>query len=324
MHITYRIIMTGMGMLFLTKSVSAAEDDPVNIPLDSELLSTVTTALPEGSAVGADFLNPIYDPIVRLNEEAHVAITFIDEGAGYKNSLGYFTFNDDTFNDVSFGSLDMDASGNISIDELSSLSGIETGMIFDNVSASGSGGNLNAGDTVVLGGGSISFSDNDTFIMEGQTFDAGTNIGFFLSQNAWTGSGVEGIDQSGDPLNLYSVDFLNPENDPFATMGNVDDDARHVAMMFSDQSQEELILGFEDLHRTDRYENDYRYSSDEDFNDAVFLIRTDPVTALSETEVNVANSELLAAPSPKMGSGLLAFLGLVGLMAFKRRENQLA
>lgn len=308
--------MTGMGMLFLTKSVSAAEGDPVNLPLDSDLLSTVTTALPEGSAVGADFLNPIYDPIVRLSEEAHIGITFIDEGAGYRNSLGYFTFNDDTFNDVSFGSLDMDASGNISIDELSNVSGVETGLLFENASKSGSGGSLNVGDTVVLGGGSISLSDvDDSFIMEGQTFDAGTNVGFFVSQNAWTGSGVRGIDRPGDPLNLYSVDFLNPENDPFATMDNVADNARHVAMMFSDHDQDELILGFEDLHRA---------RSDQDFNDAVFLIRTDPVTALSETEVNVANSELLAAPAPKMGSGLLAFLGLVGLMAFKRRENQLA
>ncbi len=327
MHLTYRIIITGMGILFLTKSVRAAEDDTnniVNLALDTDLLSTVSTALPEGSAVGAEFLNPIYSPNIRLSEDAHVGLTFINEGAGYRNSLGYFTFNDDTFNDLSFGSLDMDASGNISIDELSNINGIQTGMVFENVSKTGSGGSLTAGDTVVLGGGNINVPGvDDSFIMEGQSFSAGTNVGFFLSQNAWTSRGVKGIDRKGDPLNLYSVDFLNPENDPFATFDNVDENSRHVAMMFSDQSQQELILGFEDLHRTDSSQNNYGYVSDEDFNDAVFLIRTDPITALSETEVNVANPELLAAPAPKVGTGLLAFLGLIGFMALKRREKKL-
>lgn len=324
MQMTYRLTLSCLGVLLCTHTAQAANglpDNYVNVELENSLTSTISTALPESTAVDPDFLDPSYNPVLRLNQDAQIGVTFIDEGAGYRNSLGYFTFNDNAFDGINFGSIDSDSSGNISLNELSTLGGISTGMIFDNVSKAGSGGGLLAGDTVVLGGGTATASGTDFTMEGGEVFSNGTNVGFFLLQNAWTGSGVKSIDQPGDPLTLYSVDFLNPENDAFATYDSADDYSRHVAMMFSDQSQDELILGFEDLNRTDNTANDYNYTSDEDFNDAIFRIRTNPEAALSETNVSVANSELLSAPAPSLGAGLLGLFGMGGLLAFGYRKD---
>lgn len=302
MRTTYKLVISSVGILLFTQAAHAQEA-VTNVEMDAQLLSDIQTALPESRNVDQDFLNPSYDPTIRFSDDAQVGITFIDEGAGYRNSLGYFTFDDRTFDNLSFGSIDSDSSGHITIGELSALDGVSTGMIFDNVSKQGSGGSLLAGDTVVLGGGSLTTSGTD-FTMEGGTvFSAGTNMGFFLLQNAYSWSGV-----NEDALTMYTTDFLNPENISTATYDDVADNSRHVAMMFADQDQDELVLAFEDLYRDHR--------SDEDFNDAIFRIRTDPVEALSETNVTI-----MAAPAPGLGGGLAGLIGLTGVLALKRRKK---
>jgi len=306
MNIQQKICLT-LSLSVLTGFALAADDltdSRTMITLEDGLLDDMNAALPERQVANQEFLDLSYDPNIQLQNDSQIGVTFLLEGAGYKNSLGYFTFENDTFTGTSFSDFDTDGSGNVGIQELNSVSGISAGMIFENSSAQGSGGVLQAGDTVVLGGGSASLDGNGDFAMtDGTVFDEGTNVGFFLIQNAYQAGTdtVKGWDDSSDPLTFYSMDFLNPENLPTANLDSFDSDARHVAMM-TDASDEGLILGFEDLLRP---------YGDNDFNDSVFLIRTDPAEALYADVPGVETViSLQAAPVGNVGSGIAGALAL--------------
>jgi len=139
---------------------------PANLADDQStcptLLSNIfTNFLPEG--VNAKATNPQFfeDDVpsnIVLTEDAEVSVSFLHEGAGYKNVLGYYYFDSD--NPPS------------SIDEITKL------IAFPNASAEGSGGGLLEGNTVELLG----------------NFKAGTTIGFFVNSNGWSnGTITEGL-----------------------------------------------------------------------------------------------------------------------------------
>lgn len=125
--------------------------------ISQAFLNDVDASLPEERPV------PTYNPQyltsgneldVVITQLSDVWVTFVAEGAGYRNALGYYVF--DSNNPPS------DAS---QIDSIF--------IIFPNTSFAYSGGELYSGDKVNLG-----------------TFDAGKTISWVLFQNAWTGSGV--------------------------------------------------------------------------------------------------------------------------------------
>ncbi|MCF2856559.1 LruC domain-containing protein [Pseudoalteromonas sp. SMS1] len=58
----------------------------------SDFFQRISNALPE-ARVNEAFITGDAGSTIHLNEEAEVFITFIHEGAGYKNSFGYFTFD---------------------------------------------------------------------------------------------------------------------------------------------------------------------------------------------------------------------------------------
>ena len=125
--------------------------------ISQAFLNDVDASLPEERPV------PTYNPQyltsgneldVVITQRSDVWVTFVAEGAGYRNALGYYVF--DSNNPPS------DAS---QIDSIF--------IIFPNTSFAYSGGELYSGDKVNLG-----------------TFDAGKTISWVLFQNAWTGSGV--------------------------------------------------------------------------------------------------------------------------------------
>jgi|GEM_PF-775858 len=302
-------LLTVLGAL-ATYDLLAADDlsdSIVNIELSPDLISEISEALPESTVVNQEFLNLAYDPNITLQEDAHIGVTFIDEGAGYKNSLGYFTFDDNTFAEMNFADIDTDSSGRVDIDEVQNLSGVTSGMIFNNSSKSGAGGSLNAGDTVSLTQSDITPDGSGGYTLSGgELFEGGTNIGFFLMQNAWQNGEVQGWDNSNNPITFYSVDFLNPENDGTATIDNAAEDSRHIAMMSSSEQPDQIILGFEDLVRP---------GGDNDFNDALFIVSGDPVTALFAAIPTAQNViQLQAAPAIELGKApwgfaLLLFLG---------------
>lgn len=130
--------------------------------LSNELLSFINASLPESQPV------PTYHPRyidqsaqtnIEVVDEADVWMTFVHEGAGYRNILGFYTY--DTDNPPS------------TTDEISEIK-----VAFPNVSFSGSGGGLETGDKIYLG-----------------RFQAGTTIGFCLFANGWNGSITGGYHQ---------------------------------------------------------------------------------------------------------------------------------
>ena len=302
-------------VLFATMQAQAADGDGdlTNLNLGSKLLSDVRTALPESSAVNQSFLSSDYNPNLRLSEASHLAVSFIDEGAGYRNSVGYFEFTDNAFDGMSFGDIDSNGSGRISYSELNSVQGVQADFMFSNFSEQGGGGSLNYGDTLVIGGGSVTETADGLTMSGGKLFEAGTNVGFFVSANAYSYGGIKGLNRSGDPNNFYSLDFLNPEASVDATLGNANENARHTAMLFADTNQSSVLVGFEDLIRP---------YGDNDFNDAIFLVQADPAAALSDNDLDIAT-----APLPDMGGGQLSgLLSLViGCTVFRRRrKNEVA
>ena len=121
-------------------------------------------------------------------------------------------------------------------------------IILPNASMPGSGGTLKPGSTVKLG-----------------RFNPGTSIGFALIANGWTGSTVGG----GNWI-LYSLDNLNPQTS--TTL-------KKQSVFLYDNTQEAFLIGFEDIRRDNS-------SCDHDFNDCMFYLQSNPVTAISKTKVN--------------------------------------
>ncbi|MDG1751748.1 MAG: LruC domain-containing protein, partial [Thalassotalea sp.] len=187
-----------------------------------EFFARINNALPE-SEINEAFLTDDSGSTISLNEEAEVFITFIHEGAGYKNSFGYFVFDPNNSPQ--------------SHEDVSEI------IVFPNLSYP----HLSNGHRLSLG-----------------VFPAGTHIGFFIAANGfWYDSGVK---PNKVPY-YYSLQNLNPESDPAL---------RQHAVLLYDEEISEVIIGFEDLPRT---------WGDNDFNDAVFSVKSTPENAINSVSL---------------------------------------
>lgn len=153
-----------------------------DIDLNNAFWATINNALAE--RVDLRFQNTYYiaddaGSNLRLDEAGEVFVTFLHEGAGYKNSFGYFTYQDGQA-------------------PLTKEQVAET-IVFPNSSFHNSGGSsrgMRSGDTINLG-----------------LFPAGTNIGFVIVSNGYGGSGGVKSYQDRDWI-FYTLQNLNAENDP--------------------------------------------------------------------------------------------------------------
>ncbi|MFD0750496.1 LruC domain-containing protein [Mucilaginibacter calamicampi] len=148
--------------------------------IDASLLSYVNASLPESQTVPnlhPEYLSNSATRVINITARADVWITFVSEGAGFQNTLGFYTYKT--------GSPPSSTGGGTLLGGIDKIT-----YIFPNASANGSGGGLKSGDKVKIG-----------------TFDAGTTIGFVLMQNAWTGSGVNTLSTK-----FFTQDEFNPEN----------------------------------------------------------------------------------------------------------------
>ncbi len=128
-------------------------DQPDTVSQD--LMDVIDASLPPGLPVPThhpEFLNDNIITNVNLIGDADLWVTFVDEGAGYRNAVGYYTY-------------DMH-SPPVRIEDIKSLN-----IVFPNLSMVGSGGELVAGDKVFLG-----------------HFTAGTSVGWFLVPDGWNKS----------------------------------------------------------------------------------------------------------------------------------------
>ncbi|MBI1184652.1 LruC domain-containing protein [bacterium] len=144
--------------------------------IPQSMLNDINSSLPEGKPVptyNKQYLASGVETNTKILKKADVWVTFVHEGAGYKNVLGYYTY--DLNNPPK------------TPDDINDLK-----IVFPNVSFSGSGGGLVSGDKVYLG-----------------QFDANTGIGWFLVANGYlAASSTVG---AGNWI-VYSDAALNQEN----------------------------------------------------------------------------------------------------------------
>lgn len=126
------------------------------------LIGDISELFPEQKDVRGmheDLFSDTANLSIKVTEETPVYITFIDEGASWKNAFGYYTYPADA--------------PPKSVDEL------DKHIVFPNVSKKGEGGGLSFGDRVQLGDDS---------------FPKGTVIGFYLVAKGYkNGETVDGI-----------------------------------------------------------------------------------------------------------------------------------
>jgi LruC domain-containing protein len=122
-----------------------------------DMLNTINVSLPESYKVPnlhPEYITKDATSNIVIKEDADVWLTFTYEGAGYRNALGFYTYDSKT--------------------PPQSVADInEIKFVFPNASLKNSGGSLNSGDKVKIG-----------------TFKAGTTIGLVLFQDAWNGKDV--------------------------------------------------------------------------------------------------------------------------------------
>jgi LruC domain-containing protein len=127
--------------------------------ITQSFLDDLNATLPESKKLTQshpDYLANGNEGDIVLKEEADIWITFVHEGAGYTNALGYYLYEQGNPPKV--------------VSDIKQYN-----VIFPNVSYSGSGGGLKSGDKVYIG-----------------RFKAGMALGWFLVPNGWSGGKVSG------------------------------------------------------------------------------------------------------------------------------------
>lgn len=153
----------------------------INDTLPINILNNIYGMLPESTQVNPVYIAPDSLSNIRFDDDlatfATARVTFLNEGAGYRNSLGYFVY--DTDNPPT------------SKDDI-----VAHTIIFPNASKPGVG-NMQQGDTVELG----------------IEITAGQSIGFFVVSNGWGWEGSGSTIVWDGPWNtpFYSRHQLNPE-----------------------------------------------------------------------------------------------------------------
>lgn len=195
--------------------------EPVNSTISQGLLDDLNASLPEGTPLPEShpqYLSNPNDGNLQLIDEAEVWVTFVHEGAGWLNMLGYFTYPTN--------------SPPATISEIRDLT-----VIFPNVSFLNSGGGLVSGNKVQL-----HYLDPET--NEYTTlFPANTSVGWFITAKGWNGSTIT----SGRYTHYSIIDF-NAEADVNLKKHNV---------LLYDEQRNLLLMGFEDIRRDQRSDQDF-------------------------------------------------------------------
>jgi len=130
--------------------------EPVNDVITQDLLDDINNTLPEREPMPVshpNYLLPEWDHNIKLLEACDVWVTFVHEGAGYRNVLGFYNYDTD---DIPQSPSDIDS----------------ITIVFPNVSYPSAGG-LVSGNKVYLG-----------------QFEANTTISFALMANGWVNGEV--------------------------------------------------------------------------------------------------------------------------------------
>lgn len=188
--------------------------DPESDVLTDDFIADINASLPESQPLPMShpqYLAQNAEPNLVLDEQCEVWVTFVHEGAGWLNSLGYYTYEQ----------------GNApqTVEDIEDRT-----IIFPNASLQGSGGKLQPGDKVKL-----KYYNQETEMMT-DTFPANIVIGWFLIAHGWDNGSISSTDYI-----HYSNFNLNQEED--------DELKRHNVLLF-DAERELFLVGFEDVDRS--------------------------------------------------------------------------
>lgn len=202
--------------------------------ISARLLEYINASLPESKPVPT--FHPTYladgkKTTLDVVELADVWLTFVHEGAGWRNSIGYYVYPTNQ--------------PPKSIEDIEKVT-----ILFPNASMVGSGGGLRSGHKVKIG-----------------RFEPGLTIGLVLFANGWNGTEVKNYHYP-----VFADKNLNPEPDRKLRQHNV---------LLWDEENKLFLLGFEDVRR-----DNIPFNSDQDFNDAILFVTSNPIRAISTENVN--------------------------------------
>lgn len=208
--------------------------EPDREAISNTLLEYINASLPESQPVPE--FHPTYlangkKTTLDIEDYCDVWITFVHEGAGWRNAIAFYTYQTGT--------------PPLTIDDIDKID-----VIFPNLSFAGSGGGLTSGDKVNIG-----------------KFEAGTSIGLVLLADGWDGKNSEDYNHI-----VFADKDLNPEPD---------EDLRQHNVLLWDAENELFLLGFEDVRR-----DDIPFKCDQDFNDAILFVTSNPIEAISTENVS--------------------------------------
>ena len=157
------VLLLGLSIVAVANDAEVKTFDVQAGELPAAVLEAVENTFQERGALTSDIIGTSGN--IDIEFDTTISMTFAGDGAGYKNSVGYFTYND--------------------LGEI-----LEQHIVFENFSGTGpgiaGGGDLNVGDTVEIG-----------------TFQPGENVGFFLladgfrNNNAKQWSTIESMNSDG-------------------------------------------------------------------------------------------------------------------------------
>jgi len=197
--------------------------EPDNDLISNELLADINATLPETQDLTVShpqYFTDSNDANHEILEDCNIWVTFVHEGAGWTNSLGYFTYPTNN-------------------PPATSAEVIDRIIIFPNVSFVNSNGGLESGNKVKL-----LYLDPETGSYT-DVFPAGVTVGWFLNAAGWNNS-YSAI-QNGYYTH-YSIDSFNRESD--------DKLKKHSVILYDDQRQL-FLLGIEDINREASSDEDF-------------------------------------------------------------------
>ncbi|MFZ4455389.1 MAG: LruC domain-containing protein [Bacteroidales bacterium] len=247
------------SQLFILGSYNSSTGFPnytdVAEPASIALASRISSNLPE---YRDQFLEPAktqngyFDNNGRSNLEvidsAYIWVSFVDEGAGVNNSVGYFYYPTNS-----------PPSNLLNIDKKI--------IIFPNASNSDNDG----GHGFLVNGTKVKLRyQNPMNDQWSDVFPPSITISWFLITSGWGGS-------------IYDNFFLNRNKNQYS-ISNFNAGAQPQTVLLFDAETQKIVLGFEDIsigEFPNGNASSGTYPSDRDFNDELLLITATPITAVN-------------------------------------------
>lgn len=219
--------------------------------LSKEFIDDVNSILPERIPLPSAHPNWLKDSDMHIiRDGTTVDISFVDEGAGYTNTFGYYVYNT--------------AFPPKSVTEIKSIF-----VVFPNASKQGGGGSLKAGDTARLSSEHTYTLSNGRYMAAPTSYEfkAGQSIGFVIFPNGWRSYKQS---PNRDTVKYYSSSEFNPEK--------TGEKRYHTVNVRSEVDPTRIIVGFEDLNRDG--------NSDDDFNDLILFATVNPAGGVDDSTIN--------------------------------------